>query len=129
MVKSQQKVMEDLERKLKEERERQDRVKEGDIAELRQQLQSVQVSAGRSRAIPTPQVRRKKVMYNDIELWSPLSLAASAYHTYPRTADHLTGWLQIRGMCCLVHSVVLCLLHSQTILVELVVSRYSITAE
>ena len=72
--------MEDLERKLKEERERQDRVKEGEITELMQQLQSVQVSAGRSRAISTPQVRRKKVIYNDIELWSSLSPAASASH-------------------------------------------------
>ena len=104
-------------------------MKEGDIAELRQQLQSVQVSAGRSRAIRTPQVRRKKVMYNDIELWSSLSPAASTYHTYPRTADPLTGWLQTRGMCYLMHSVALCLLHSQTRLVELVVSRYSVTAE
>ena len=84
--------MGDLERKLKEERERQDRVKEGEITELRQQLQSVQVSAGRSRAISTPQVRRKKVIYNDIELWSSLSPAASAYHTCQRTADPLTGW-------------------------------------
>ena len=103
-IKKQQKAMEDLERKLKEEREEKDR----EVEELRRQLDSVRMSAGRGGATPNPQVRREEVICNDIELLSSLSPAASACHTYPSTADPLTSRLQTRGMCCLMHSVAVC---------------------
>ena len=101
---SQQKALEDLERKLKEEREEKDR----EVAELRRQLDSVRMSAGSGGATPNPQVRREEVICNDIELLSSLSPAASVCHTYPSTADPLTSRLQTRGMCCLMHSVAVC---------------------
>ena len=82
--------------------------REKEVAELRRQLDSVRMSAGRGGAIPNPQVRREGVICNDIELLSSLSPAASACHTYPSTADPLTSQLQTRGMCCLMHSVAVC---------------------
>ena len=102
--------VQDLERKLKEEREekqklaRQDREKQREVEELRRQLDSVRMSAGRGGATPNPQVRREEVICNDIELLSSLSPAANACHTYPNTADPLSSRLQTRGMCCLMHS-------------------------
>ena len=100
-IKSQQKEVQDLERKLKEEREekekltrekeRQDREKQREVEELRRQLDSVRMSAGRGGATPNPQVRREDVICNDIELLSSLSPAASACHTYSSTADTLTS--------------------------------------
>ena len=101
-IKKQQKAMEDLERKLKEEREEREE-KDREVAELRRQLDSVRMSAGSGGATPNPQVRREEVICNDIELLSSLSPAASAYHTYPNTADPLTSRLQTRGMCYLMH--------------------------
>ena len=115
----------DLEKKLKEEREEKEvlarekeelarekerlaREKERENADLRRQLQSVRVSAGRGGATPNPQVRREEVICNDIKLLSSLSAAASACLTYPSTADPLTSQLQTRGMCCLMHSVAVC---------------------
>ena len=56
IIKSQQKVMEDLERKLKEEREENKR----EMAELRRQLHVVKISAGRGGATPNPQVRERR---------------------------------------------------------------------
>ena len=53
--------VQDLEKKLKGGgREGKERVKEREMAELRRQLQSMQMSAGRGGAIPNPQVRRDK---------------------------------------------------------------------
>ena len=101
----------DLEKKLKEEREEKEelaREKERENAELRRQLESVRMSAGRGGATPSPQVRREEVICNDIKLLSSLSPAANACLTYPSTADPLTSQLQTRGMCCLMHSVALC---------------------
>ena len=106
-IQSQRKEVEELERKLKEEREenerlakekeRQEREKEREMAELRQQLQSMQMYVGKDGATPNPEVRRETMICNDIELLSSLSPAASAYHTYPSTADPRTGCLQTRG--------------------------------
>ena len=108
---SQQKALEDLERKLKEEREEKEslaREKEREVEELRRQLDSVRMSARRGGATPNTQVRREEVICNDIELLSSLSPAANACHTYPSTADPLTSRLQTRGMCYLMHSVAVC---------------------
>ena len=110
-IKKQQKVMVDLERKLKEEREEKEKLameKQREVVEVRRQLDSVRMSAGRGGATPNPQVRREEVICNDIELLSSLSPAASACHTYPSTADPLTGRLQTRGMFCLMYSVAVC---------------------
>ena len=105
-IKNQQKAMEDLERKLKEEREEKERLArenlEREVEELRRQLDSVRMS-GRGGATPNPQVRREEVICNDIELLSSLSPAASACHTYPSTADPLTSRLQTRGIYVLSH--------------------------
>ena len=67
-LEAREKEVQDLERKLKEEREekeklarekeKQDRVKEREVEELRRQLATVRMSAGRGGAIPNPQVRR-----------------------------------------------------------------------
>ena len=105
-IKKQQKAMDDLERKLKEEREEKERLareNEREVEELRRQLDSVRMSAGSGGATPNPLVRREEVICNDIELLFSLSPAASACHTYPSTADPLTSRLQTRGMCCLMH--------------------------
>ena len=102
-IKKQQKAMEDLERKLKEEREEREE-KDREVAELRRQLDSVRMSAGRCEATPNPQVRREEVICNDIELLSSLSPAASACHTYPSTGDPLTSRLQTRGIYVLSHA-------------------------
>ena len=106
-IKKQQKAMEDLERKLKEEREEKERLArenlEREVQELRRQLDSVRMSAGSDGATPNPLARREEVICNDIELLSSLSPAASACHTYPSTADPLTSRLQTRGMCYLMH--------------------------
>ena len=105
-IKKQQKAMEDLDRKLKEEREEKERLamaNEREMEELRRQLDSVRMSAGSDGATPNPLVRREEVICNDIELLSSLSPAASACHTYPSTADPLTSRLQTRGMCYLMH--------------------------
>ena len=74
-----------------------------EVAELRRQLDSVRMS-GRGGATPNPQVRREEVVCNDIELLSSLSPAASACHTYPSTANHLTSQLQTRGIYVLSHA-------------------------
>ena len=105
--------MEDLERKLNHEmeekeklareKERLERVKEKEVVELRRQLDSIRMSAGRGGVTPNPQVRREEVICNDIELLSSLSPAASVCHTYPSTGDPLTSQLQTRGMCCPMH--------------------------
>ena len=99
-LEAREKEVQDLERKLKEEREEKDR----EVEELRRQLDSVRMSARRGGATPNPQVRREEVICNDIELLFSLSPTASACHTYSSTADPLTSWLQTRGMCCLMHS-------------------------
>ena len=115
--------MEELERKLKEEREenerlakeeRQEREKEREMAELRQQLQSMQMNVGKDGTTPISEVRKEKVIcINDIELLSSLSPAASACYTCSSTADLHTGCLQTRGTVWVVFALSGCVLHSQ----------------
>ena len=113
-LEAREKEVQDLERKLKEEREEKEKLamekeklareKEREVEELRRQLDSVRMSAETGRAAPNTQVRKEEVICNDIELLSSLSPTAKACHTYLSTADFLNDQLQTRGMCCLMHS-------------------------